>query len=150
VLKIRVLCYKCNRNGYLRCGWVESSYRPKHKYSGLYGLNPKTNRVSYDRYGIFYIRHYSPEVYQKQMEKYRSHQLKSRPNGQKRCYIQADLRFRWDEENKVGYAYMLNDSYWRSEYEGRVLERAKRTLPKIYESTRPIPLEFTPSDLFVD
>lgn len=65
--EIKVFCYKCEEYGYLGYGWTKNSY----------GTQYQTN----------YIRHYSSEKYHKMMEEYRSHKIKSRPNGQKRCYV---------------------------------------------------------------
>jgi hypothetical protein len=151
MLNAPVLCYKCGQNGYLCCGWVDSIYRLKpfrgeYKYCGLGAFDPKAHKVIYDRYGFFYIRHYSPEKYREQMKRYRSHQLKSRPNGQKRCYIPTDIKFHWDEENKRGSACMSKYHYYRSVRDGRILKSEKDRLPKIFRSQ---PLDFSPASLFV-
>jgi hypothetical protein len=143
MLNIPVLCHKCNQFGYLCCGRVDSIYRPKRgEYCGLFGYDPGTNKVIYDkRYGFFYIRHYSPEMYRKQMERYRSHQLKSRPNGQKRCYVKTSISFHWNEQNKFGAPCM--DSRF---YNGKRLPRARAKLPKIFRTS---PIDFSPSGLFI-
>ena len=64
--KYRFLCPKCGKYGYLGKGWAR---------------NPRI------RYKVFYIRHYDSEVYHRQMVRYRNHEIKSRPNGQRRCYV---------------------------------------------------------------
>ena len=40
-------------------------------------------RVTYNRYFYYYICHYDKETYNKNMERYRKGELKSRPNGRK-------------------------------------------------------------------
>lgn len=61
------LCPKCGEYGYLGRGWIAHARGT--------------------RYHVNYIRHYNPEKYHRQMERYRNHEIKSRPNGQKRCYV---------------------------------------------------------------
>jgi hypothetical protein len=65
--KYRILCPKCGNYGWVGKGTI---------------LNPRKFR-----YPVNYIRHYSSEVYHRQMVRYRNHEIKSRPNGQKRCYV---------------------------------------------------------------
>ncbi len=47
-------------------------------------------RVTYGRYNHYYIGHYSSEKYQLQMQDYKMHKRKSRPNGRKWCHLQSD------------------------------------------------------------
>jgi hypothetical protein len=123
-----VLCYKCGEYGYLGRGWAENSRR----HSG-------------DRYRTLYIRHYSSEKYHEMMEKYRSHEIKSRPNGQKRCYVPLNVKL-WPTTNMevhIPYCNIRTYRYSPKIYleEGRVLYNVRtrevdenERLPKIYRS----------------
>lgn len=44
-------------------------------------------RVGSIKYYHYYVGHYDPEVYKKQMKDYRNHKRKSRPNGRKWCKV---------------------------------------------------------------
>jgi hypothetical protein len=143
MLNVPVLCYKCSQHGYLCCGRVDSIYRVKlfrgqYKYCGLGTFEPEKHKV------VYYNR-YGSEKYREQMERYRSHHLKSRPNGQKRCYIPTSIKFHWNEQNKRGVACMLYHLYC-TRSDGTILEREKDRMPKIFRSQ---PLDFSPASLFV-
>jgi hypothetical protein len=99
-------CPKCGEYGYLHHGSVLSVYHPKHgkKVASVYPVTDD-NKVVYGQYSIRYIRHYSPEKYRQKMEEYKSHKIKSRPNGQKRCYIPVNVKFRYNLFGRCMQAY---------------------------------------------
>jgi hypothetical protein len=122
-------------------GWA-SSYRHSHRNRGISRLRHEINKDVYARYGTGYVRHYSHDKYREQMEKYRSHKIKSRPNGQKRCNIPCRVFFSV-EENHVAFCRYRPPTYRVYPYlrEGRVVyhvkklvdeKRADEMLPKIY------------------
>jgi hypothetical protein len=91
--KWMVLCCKCGEYGTIGGGPVDSIYRPKHRYVGLYPLSP-SNTVNYGRYWKHYIRHpYNSEKYHEAMIRYRNHEITSRPNGQRRCYLSSKTHY---------------------------------------------------------
>jgi len=47
-------------------------------------------RITYRKHVHNYIGHYSSEKYREQMQDYKMHKRKSRPNGRKWCYLQSD------------------------------------------------------------
>jgi hypothetical protein len=101
---------------------VKSVYRPKHEsyhitwktkpftgnrfrgdieeHDRNYSKAPKEEidrksfyRVEYGRYKTPYIHHYDPEKFHEDMERYRSHEIKPRPNGQRSCFIPKHVQF---------------------------------------------------------
>jgi hypothetical protein len=116
--KDKVFCPLCGEYGFLTRRWVESSYYPMYvSYYILSGIGssnvrgsryrggPKSvyspvevekidkkslYRVTYRRYDHYYVGHYSSEKYHQQMQDYKMHKRKSRPNGRKWCHLQSD------------------------------------------------------------
>lgn len=100
MLPKKVICPRCNKQGFLTLRWVRSSHYCKIKHPYLKSkyvkkeiINPisdegKELTKPVDRWYVTYrpvvhpyIGHYDEEKYKKAMEKYRSGRLKSRPNG---------------------------------------------------------------------
>ena len=108
-------------------GWVKSSHYPKYFPKSIYG------------HMLFhYIRHYSSAKFHEMMKRYRSHEIKSRPNGQKRCYVSRDVRFyRNGRIFHVTYcSYVISPRYDMNMNKiGEVLERREERLSKISRST---------------
>lgn len=132
--EVKILCPRCWEYGYLGKGWV---YRDRNRdiYRHRHGI----------RYRIYYVRHYSPDKYRKQMEKYRSHKIRSRPNGQYRCNIRCRVKLFSIGEYHVQFCRYRQPTYriYPRIYlgEGKVLYNVKKrvdeksldeTLPKIY------------------
>ena len=118
----------CGEYGHVGDGWVESRYRFKDRpESAFLGIESRGYHYGepYGRYHRLYIRHYSHEKYEKQMEKYRSHKIKSRPNGQKRCYPPLHVYYYQNGEYCIAFCYNT-PGY-----------RMKKKMPKIYRSIRP-------------
>ena len=61
-----ITCPKCGKSGFLCRRWVKS------------GIDP---RYDSRKYYYYYVGHYSPEKYKKEMEDFRNGTRKSRPNG---------------------------------------------------------------------
>lgn len=128
--KKKFLCCKCGEYGYLGRASVSSVYK-----GTIYG-----------RYYKYYIRHrYSSEKYHKQMERYRNHEIKSRPNGQRRCYLSL-LTTQYDSRNGIAWCPYY---FPTRTYEGRILEAPKNSMEKIYRPTRPLPPQERPLPLAV-
>lgn len=125
-----VLCCKCGEYGYVGHGTVDSIYRPKFRkgyIDTVYIVQPN-KKVIYGRYVKFYIRHpYSSERYHKDMIRYRNHEIRSRPNGQKRCY----LRIRTFYSGRTGVAFSRYDYPERDPYRRRFVPR-NRLMEKLW------------------
>jgi len=110
-----ILCPKCRRSGFLSKRWVESVYYPRYtslclkwknnqerlertEYRGdppeTFGTintdKSKFVRAIYGKYYYYYIGHYDPEKYQKDLERYKKGELKSKPNGRRWCKLNKD------------------------------------------------------------
>jgi hypothetical protein len=117
---MKILCYRCGEYGYSGRGWAHSSYRTKGK------AKAKARR-RYGRYHTRYIRHYDSEKYHKQMERYRTHEIKSRPNGQKRCHVSRGVQFYSNGEYGVAFNYyhIPRDCFWPNLIELEIQRKAK-------------------------
>ena len=47
-------------------------------------------RVTYGKYLQYYVAHYDPKKYQKQMKDYKARRRKSRPNGRRECKLRIN------------------------------------------------------------
>lgn len=47
-------------------------------------------RVTYGKYLQYYVAHYDPKKYRKQMEDYKAGRRKSRPNGRRECKLRIN------------------------------------------------------------
>jgi hypothetical protein len=152
-----IFCYKCGEYGYLGKGRTESTYRSKDRrspptsiydtkkgtYREVYNYYPMpntaypttfikkgTNRVLYGYYKTRIIRHYSSQEYHETMKRYRSHEIKSRPNGQTRHYVEKHVKFRYSSFAKSMVAYCeprtCCDSYPRCSHHIDRLEKLYR------------------------
>ena len=138
-----ILCYKCGEYGFPGYGAVSSTYYPKQgldKCASVYAPRPGTKGITYGRYRIRYIRHeYSSEKYYKELKRYKSHEIKSWPNGQIRHYVHANVNFRYDYSARC----MLARCNWYPSLKGRrpssdPLPRIWRPTPK-HRLTKPLP-----------
>jgi hypothetical protein len=113
-------------SGLSHLGETELRGEPESVFLGI--EEKSDNRPYYETYGRYrtrYIRHYSPEVYDKQMERYRNHEIKSRPNGQKRCYVSGLVEFYRPEDYHIAY----------SRFDPRSRLYKKHSLKVIYRSS---------------
>lgn len=125
--EVKVLCPKCWEYGSFGYGWT---------------ANPRDNIFQ-----VQYVRHYSSEVYRKQMVRYRNHEIKSRPNGQKRCYLggcavyplpNTDYDIAYCKYNPhLEKGYRLHKLRWISEL--TTIFRARRRLGLVGVPRTPLP-----------
>jgi hypothetical protein len=96
-----IYCYTCGTYGFLGHGTAGSVYYPKKgvdKCRTVYEPKPRTKGITYGQYVTRHIIHeYSSAEYHKEMERYKNHEIKSRPNGhQRRCYVHTNVKFQYN------------------------------------------------------
>jgi hypothetical protein len=72
-------------------------YRGEHKTGLINSANVTQDfdkiscyRITYGKYLQYYVAHYDPEKYEKQMTDYRAGRRKSRPNGRRECKLRIN------------------------------------------------------------